>query len=137
MKKPKKIMNEPKNVVTELIEGLLAASHGKLRQIDGVNALIKSDLPPNKVGLLIGIASPSATITYLVGFFSGAMAGRLLYERKNKLRAPYLLIIIGFIIGYVIGTFYGDKRITFLLFIFGAVLTYYLFDKGILRDTRY
>jgi hypothetical protein len=86
------------------------------------------------VGIVIGILSPSAAITYLVGFFSGMMAGRLLYERKNKGRAPYLLIIIGFLMGYVIGTFYGDRRITFLLFVFGAVLSYYLFNKKILKD---
>ena len=89
------------------------------------------------IGLFIGIVSPSAVITYLIGFFSGVMAGRLVFERKNKLKAPYLLIIIGFIIGYVIGTFYGDRRITFLLFVFGAVLTYYLLDKGYIKDVRY
>jgi len=86
------------------------------------------------IGLVVGIISPSAVITYLVGFFTGAMAGRLVYERKNKLKAPYLLIVIGFVIGYVIGTFHGDRRITFLLFVFGAVLTYYTLDKGYLKD---
>ncbi len=89
------------------------------------------------IGLIFGVTSPSAVITYLIGFFSGAMAGRLIYERKNKLKAPYLLIVIGFIIGYVIGTFHGDRRITFLLFIFGAVLTYYLLDKKIIKDIKF
>jgi len=89
------------------------------------------------IGLMVGISSPSAVITYLVGFFAGVMAGRLIYERKNKLRAPYMLIVIGFVIGYVIGTFYGDKRVTFLLFIFGAVLMYYFLDKGIIKDTAF
>ncbi len=87
------------------------------------------------IGLIFGIMSPSAVITYLVAFFSGMMAGRLFYERKNKGRAPYLLIIIGFIMGYVIGTFHGDRKISFLLFLFGAALSYYLFDKKIIKDT--
>ncbi len=85
-------------------------------------------------GLVFGVMSPSAVITYLVGFFSGMMAGRLFYERKDKGRAPYLLIIIGFVMGYVIGTFHGDRRVTFLLFIFGAALSYYLFDRKIIKD---
>lgn len=89
------------------------------------------------IGLIFGALSPSAVITYLVGFFAGMMAGRLLYERKNKGRAPYLLIIIGFVMGYVIGTFHGSRQITFLLFIFGAAFGYYLFDKKIVRDILY
>ena len=88
------------------------------------------------IGIIFGVLSPSAPITYLIGFFSGMMAGRLFYERKDKGRAPYLLIVIGFIMGYVIGNFrFGDRRITFLLFLFGAALTYYLFDKKIIKDT--
>ncbi|MBD3163736.1 hypothetical protein GF323_00890 [Candidatus Woesearchaeota archaeon] len=86
-------------------------------------------------GLILGIFSPSAVITYLIGFFSGMMAGRLFYERKDKGRAPYMLIIIGFVMGYVIGTFHGDRRVTFLLFVIGAVLMYYLLDRKIIKDT--
>ena len=54
MKKPKKVMNDPKRVVPELIEGLVAAYHGRIRKLEGVNALVKSALPCDKVGLLIG-----------------------------------------------------------------------------------
>ncbi|MCK5282327.1 MAG: hypothetical protein KAK00_02875 [Nanoarchaeota archaeon] len=86
------------------------------------------------IGIFIGIISPSAAITYLVAIFAGFFAGRLLYERKEKLKAPYLLIIIGFIMGYVIGTFYGDRRITFILFLIGTALGYFLFDKKIIKD---
>ena len=86
------------------------------------------------LGILLGIASPSAVITYLISFGSGMMAGRLAFERKNKGRAPYLLIIIGFIFGYVFGAFRGSRLITFLLFIFGAVLLYYLLDKKLIKD---
>jgi hypothetical protein len=86
------------------------------------------------IGLIFGIGSPSAVITYFIGFFSGMMAGRLFYERRDKGRAPYLLITIGFIMGFVIGTFHGNRIITFLLFIFGAVLSYFLFDRKILKD---
>jgi dihydroxyacetone kinase-like protein len=54
MKKAKKIMNDPKNVVSELLEGLVEAYHGKVKKLEGVNALVKSSLPKGKVGLLIG-----------------------------------------------------------------------------------
>jgi len=54
MKKAKKIINDPKNVVSELLAGLVYAYHGKVRKLEGVSALAKSSLPEGKVGLLIG-----------------------------------------------------------------------------------
>ena len=50
----KKIINDPRNVVSELLEGLVEASHGKLRMLEGSTALVKSSLPKGKVGLLVG-----------------------------------------------------------------------------------
>lgn len=54
MKKARKIMNDPKNVVSELIDGLVEAYHGKIKKLEGVNALVKTHLPQGKVALLIG-----------------------------------------------------------------------------------
>ena len=54
MKRAKKVINDPKNVVSELLEGLVYAYHGKVRKLEGVSALAKSSLPEGKVGLLIG-----------------------------------------------------------------------------------
>ena len=54
MKKAKKIMNDPKKVVPELLEGLIEAYHGEIKKLEGVNALVKSSLPQGKVGLLVG-----------------------------------------------------------------------------------
>ncbi len=52
--KSKKIVNDPKNVVAELLEGLVEASNGKIKKLEGVNALIKTEIPDGKVSLLIG-----------------------------------------------------------------------------------
>lgn len=54
MKKSKKILNDPKNVVAELLEGIVEASNGKIKKLKGVNALIKTEIPDGKVTLLIG-----------------------------------------------------------------------------------
>lgn len=50
----KKILNDPRDVVPELLEGVVAAYGGRVRQLPGVTALVKTHLPPGKVGLLIG-----------------------------------------------------------------------------------
>ncbi len=51
---PKKIVNDPKQVVRELLEGLELAYQSRLKRLPDVQALVKKDLPPGKVGLLIG-----------------------------------------------------------------------------------
>jgi dihydroxyacetone kinase-like protein len=54
MMQAKKIINDPRNVVPELLEGLVEAYHGKVMKLEGVAALVKFSLPEGKVGLLIG-----------------------------------------------------------------------------------
>lgn len=54
MKTMKKIINDPKNVVPEALEGLIAASHGYLKMISGKNGVVKSSLTPKKVGIVVG-----------------------------------------------------------------------------------
>ena len=89
------------------------------------------------IGVIIAISAPSAIISYVIIFVSGMFAGRLIYERKNKIQLPYFMIIAGFVIGYLIGVYYGSKRVVIILFVLGAILSYKLYDKKILRDIRF
>jgi len=50
----KKIVNDPRRVVPELIDGVIAAYGGRIRKLGEKNALVKSELPQGKVGLLVG-----------------------------------------------------------------------------------
>ncbi|MCB9958042.1 MAG: dihydroxyacetone kinase subunit DhaK [Rhodospirillaceae bacterium] len=51
---PKKIVNDPRNVVDELLEGMTLAGDGRLKQISGGRGIIRTDLPPDRVAVLIG-----------------------------------------------------------------------------------
>jgi dihydroxyacetone kinase-like protein len=68
----KKIINDPKDVVAELLDGLVKAYHGKIKKLQGVNALVKTNLPPGKVGLLIGGGSGHEPLFH--GFIGDNMA---------------------------------------------------------------
>jgi dihydroxyacetone kinase-like protein len=68
----KKIVNDPKNVVEELLEGLIEAYHGKIKPLGSVNALVKSSIPEAKVGLLIGGGSGHEPVFH--GFIGDNMA---------------------------------------------------------------
>ncbi len=72
MKSAKKIINDPKDVVSELLEGLVQAYHGRIKKLEGVNALVKSNLPEGKVGLLIGGGSGHEPLFH--GFIGENMA---------------------------------------------------------------
>ena len=89
------------------------------------------------IGFITALLAPSAIISYFIAFVSGMFAGRLIYERKNKIQFPYFMIIAGFVIGYLIGVYYGSRRVVIALFVIGAILSYKLYDKKILRDTRF
>jgi len=89
------------------------------------------------IGIVVALSAPSAIISYAIIFLSGIFAGRLIYERKNKVQFPYFMIIAGFIIGYLIGVYYGSRMIVIALFVIGAILGYKLYDKKILKDTKY
>ena len=89
------------------------------------------------IGFLLSLAAPSAVLSYLMIFACGMMSGRLFYERKNKLIFPYFLIVVGFIIGYIIGAYYGNKMVILTLYIIGSYFSYFLHDKGIIHDIRY
>ena len=88
------------------------------------------------VGLIVALLAPSAFISYLVVFLSGMIGGRLWYERKKKIAFPYYIILIGFLIGYLMGTYvgYGNTAVVIILFVLGILFSYHLCNKGYIRD---
>ena len=72
MTRPKKIINNPRNVVQELLEGLVEASDGRIKPLSRVQALVKTDIPKDKVGLLIGGGSGHEPVFH--GFIGDRMA---------------------------------------------------------------
>lgn len=89
------------------------------------------------IGILIALVAPSAVISYTIISISGIFAGRLIYERRHKIQLPYFMIIAGFVIGYLLGVYYGSRRIVIALFVIGAILGYKLYEKKIMKDIRF
>jgi hypothetical protein len=89
------------------------------------------------LGIIVSLATPSAAISYFIIFFVGLFAGRLMYERRNNIQLPYFLIIVGFVIGYLIGVYYGNRGLMIILFVLGSIIGYKLYDKKILKDVRF
>jgi len=54
MSKAKKLLNDPRQVVAESIEGLIAASHGRLEELPPGGVVVRTMIPEAKVGVLVG-----------------------------------------------------------------------------------
>ncbi|MBI2130483.1 hypothetical protein HYU10_01820 [Candidatus Woesearchaeota archaeon] len=62
------------------------------------------------LGIVMAVVVRSNIVSYMTITAAGVAAGKIIFERKNKVRFPYILIIIGFIIGYVIGAYDASRR---------------------------
>lgn len=89
------------------------------------------------VGIFIALSAPSTVISYAIALISGMFAGRLLYEKRGKIQFPYIIIILGFLIGYLVGVYYGSRKIAIIMFAIGAVMSYKLYERNLLKDTRF
>lgn len=54
MPKVKKVINEPENIVDEVLDGLVLASHGALTRESGSRVVARRDIPDGKVALVVG-----------------------------------------------------------------------------------
>ena len=54
MRKGKKIINHPKDLVSEVLDGLVAAYNGEVTRVDGKNVIVRKTIPEGKVALLVG-----------------------------------------------------------------------------------
>jgi dihydroxyacetone kinase-like protein len=53
-KAAKKILNDPKKVVEEMLDGLVLANDGRIVKLPAYDAIVRTDLPDSKVAVLIG-----------------------------------------------------------------------------------
>lgn len=87
------------------------------------------------IGLIIAVITPSALVSYIIVFLCGCITGRILYSRRSRLQAPYYIITVGFITGYALGAYYGNKLVIIILYVIANILTYSLYEKQVVRDS--
>ncbi|MFC6718828.1 dihydroxyacetone kinase subunit DhaK [Natrialbaceae archaeon GCM10025810] len=77
----KKLINDPENVVDEMLDGMVAAYPDRLRRLDGTNVLVRNDAPvDDKVGIVSGGGSghePTHAGYLGDGMLDGAAAGEV------------------------------------------------------------
>lgn len=79
------------------------------------------------LGFIISVFLQSPGFTYLSVFLSGGLAGRMYYtKRLRQPILPFVLMIIGFLLGYLLGNFWTSRFWTLFFFMAGMLLSYEL-----------
>jgi len=76
------------------------------------------------IGFLLALISGSAVVSYILIIICGLISGANLHKRKFGYKLPFFIIIIVFLIGFVIGDFYGETRFIIVFFIIGNYAGY-------------
>ena len=85
------------------------------------------------LGFALAISMRNPWLVYAVIFCAGMMSGRFIFERQGKQPLfPYLMILFGFLVGYLLGSFAYNKFAIVFLFVLGSVLSYYIHKEGYL-----
>lgn len=71
-------------------------------------------------------------MSYVVIFLFGLLAGRLMYYRKYSF--PFYIIGFALLLGYVLGTRYGQWKLVILFFLLGSAASYYAHAQGWLEN---
>lgn len=86
------------------------------------------------VGFLAALLINSPPLHYIIIFLAGFLSGRLYFIKKpTQPIFPFVLIIIGFLLGYMLGATNADRYTILVLFLMGTFLSYYLHKKGYIK----
>ncbi|MFH0979230.1 MAG: hypothetical protein V1837_08100 [Candidatus Woesearchaeota archaeon] len=89
------------------------------------------------LGFILALTTGSKVMSYLVITLCGMMFGRLWHKYKKNFQFTWFLVILGFIIGYLLGNYYGSTYTTITLFLVGIMISYYMHDKKIIKTVGY
>jgi len=85
------------------------------------------------IGFFVSLLLTSAVLVYIIVILAGFLAGRILYIKRFKEPIfPFILMVVGFLFGYVLGSFGASRSWTVVFFLLGIVVSYYLHMKKIL-----
>ena len=84
------------------------------------------------IGFIIAVILRNPTLTYTAALLSGGIAARGYYAKKySQPILPFVLMIVGFVIGYLIGGIWVSRFWLLISFGVGFAMSYYLHMKKI------
>ena len=89
------------------------------------------------LGFVISVLLRNALWSYVSIFSSGLLAGRIYYMKRFKEPiVPFVLIILGFFMGYLLGALWVNRTLTIVFFLISFGVSYYLHLKKIVTTFK-
>lgn len=89
------------------------------------------------IGFLFALTIGSPFLNYILSLLTGALAGRILYKKYHTQPIfPFILITIGFLLGFMLGAIKSNRILITILFIAGAYISYRAHKEGYLEYFR-
>ncbi len=89
------------------------------------------------LGLVLSVLLRNSILSYISIFLAGLVAARNYYLKRYKEPIfPFILMIIGFLVGYMVGAFWVSRLLALLFFVLGFGVSYYLHLKEILATFK-
>ena len=84
------------------------------------------------IGFVIAVLLRSPIFSYFSSFLGGIVCARVFYiKHQSEPILPFVLIIIGFLVGFLLGSFWASRFLILLFFLAGFLISYYLHIKKI------
>ena len=85
------------------------------------------------LGFILALTLQNAFLSYFIIGIIGFLAGRTYYIKKHKEPIVHIIILIlGFLLGYLIASFWSCRLLSFIIFISTFYLSYYLHREKII-----
>ncbi len=85
------------------------------------------------IGFILALKVGSAVMAYIIISLCGLMSGRIFYRIRNKPQFTFYVIIIGFLLGYLLGSYYGNKKLILMFFVLFNIISYFIYKKGYIK----
>lgn len=81
------------------------------------------------IGFVLAIGT-SVVLNYVLISLAGLVFGRALVRWRKHHRFPTLLIVLGFLAGFLLGAFHTNRKLIVLLFVACILISYHLHKLG-------
>ena len=89
------------------------------------------------IGFFVSLLAGSAVIAYILVLLAGGIGGRIWFRIKQDLKTPWVIILLGLLIGFVLGSRYGNNFVIILFYLVSIGVSYYIHEKGIIKSAEY
>lgn len=89
------------------------------------------------LGFLIALVTSSVIVQYLIIILAGLVFGRQLHRWKPFKKSSLFLIMLGFLLGYMLGSVYANRKILLVLFFIGLWAGWYFEKKKYFRTATF